>query len=516
MRLGAGNSGLIAVGGMLAALCVLGWMLVGLDSESSQEVGAKGDKLLVYCAAGTRPAMQAIVDQYKQKFGVSVQIQYSGSNTLLSQIEVANTGDVYIAADDTYIELGQQRGLIQESLPFARQRPVIAVLKGNPSNITSIDDLLRPGVRYGLGNFDQAAVGKVTKRLLEASGHWERIKAKTLVFKPTVPEVANDIKLRTVDAGIIWDATLNNYPELEAIRCPELDAGVANISVGILTATKHSRRALHFARYLAAPEKGQKILKSKGFETCPGDPWAETPEITFFAGAVNRAAVEPAVEAFRKREGVVVNTTYNGCGFLTGTMKQIDNQSTAGGFPDAFMACDVYYLDQVRDWFQDSVRVSDTSVVIAVRKGNPKNIQSLEDLAKPGVRISVGQPKQCTVGVLTSRLFDESDLTEKIRANVVAEKPSSAMLVPDVVTGSVDATLAYATDAKREAARIDTIRIDSETAVAIQPFSVAKSTPYKQLSRRLFETVAASKSSFEEAGFHWRLDAASDKSGTKP
>lgn len=490
-------------------------MLVRLDSESSQAAGAKGNTLLVYCAAGTRPAMQQIVDQYQQEFDVRVQIQYSGSNTLLSQIEVANSGDVYIAADDTYIELGQQRGLVKEALPFARQRPVIAVRKGNPLKIAGIDDLLK--VRYGLGNFDQAAIGKVTRRLLEASGHWERIKARTLVFKPTVPEVANDIKLGTVDAGIIWDATLNNYPELEAIRCPELDAGVANISVGILTATNRSKRALHFARYLAAPEKGQKILKSKGFETCPGDPWADVPEITFFSGTVNRAAIEPAIEAFRNREGVVVNTTYNGCGFLTGTMKQLDKQSTAGGFPDAFMACDVYYMNQVSDWFPDSVNVSDTQVVIVVPKGNPKNITSLDDLAKSGVRLSVGQPKQCTVGVLSDKLIDESDLAEQIRANVVAQKPSSAMLVPDVVTGSVDATLAYATDAKKESSRTETIAIDSASAVAIQPFGVAKSTPYKQLSKRLFETVAASKTSFEDAGFNWRLEEpAGSGTGSEP
>lgn len=510
MRRGVGNRGLIVVGGMLATLCVLGWMLI-----PSGEVD-KGDTLLVYCAAGTRPAMGPIVDQYQDEFGVKVQIQYSGSNTLLSQIEVANSGDVYIAADDVYIELGQQRGLIKEAIAFAQQRPVIAVKKGNPRKITGIDDLLKPDIRYGLGNYDQAAIGKVTKGLLEASGHWDRIKPKTLVFHPTVPEVANDVKLGTVDAAIIWDATINNYPELEGIRCPELDAGVASISVGILTATKHSKRALHFARYLAAPEKGQKVLKAKGFETHPGDPWADTPEITFFSGAVNRAAVEPAVKAFQEREGVIVNTTYNGCGFLTGTMKQIDNQSTTGGFPDTFMACDVYYLDQVRDWFQDSVRVSDTRVVIVVPKGNPKKIKSLGDLAQAGLRLSVGQPKQCTVGVLTDNLLKESGVGEKIRANVVAEKPSSGMLVPDVVTGSVDATLAYATDAHKEQARVDTIQIDSELAVAIQPFSVAKSTPYKQLSRRLFETVAASRASFEEAGFNWRLGDQQDDLGSTP
>lgn len=514
MRRGSGNSALIGLIAMLLALAVLAWLLVDIQQPKSLRSGGEQDTLFIYCAAGTRPAMQVIVDQYESEFGVGIEIQYQGSNTLLSQIEVARTGDLYIAADESYINMAIERGLVRESIPFARQRPVIAVQKGNPKNITSIDDLLKKDVSTAFGNPDQAAVGKVTRKLLRASKQWAQLEARIRaggVFKPTVPEVANDVKLGTVDAAIVWDATLNNYPELEGIRVPELDAGTADIMVGVLASTDQPPRALHFARYLAAPEKGQRVLRSKGFETTPGDPWSDVPTLTFFCGAVNRAAVEPALEAFKKREAVDLNVSYNGCGFLTGTMKTIQDQDTERGFPDTYMACDVYYLDVVRDWFEEGVNISDTKVVIAVPKGNPKGIETLTDLAKPGMRIAVGQPKQCTIGVLTRRLFEVEGLTESIEPNIVAQKVSSAQLIPDVVDGTVDAVLAYATDTRAASDRIDAIEIDSETAVAVQPFSVARSSKNKQLAARLFKTIAESQKSFESAGFRWRLDADSKR-----
>ncbi len=88
---------------------------------------------------------------------------------------------------------------------------------------------------------------------------------------------------------------------------------------------------------------------------------------------------------------------------------------------------------------------------------------------------------------------------------MVTEKASSAQLIPDVVAGTVDAVLAYATDARNESNRIESIEVESKTAMAIQPFTVARSSRNKQLARRLFAAIAESQSSFEAAGFRWRL-----------
>ena len=67
-----------------------------------------------------------------------------------------------------------------------------------------------------------------------------------------------------------------------------------------------------------------------------------------------------------------------------GKMKGIEGQSTDLGFPDVYMACDVYYLENVKQWFQEAANVSDVEIVIAVPKGSTK-VKQLADLVQPGL-----------------------------------------------------------------------------------------------------------------------------------
>jgi molybdenum ABC transporter molybdate-binding protein len=469
--------------------------------------GPDGEEpLLLYCAAGVKPPVLALAKQFEAEYGVKVQLQYGGSGTLLSNIEVSRKGDLYIAADHSYIDIAKEKELIEEVLPLAVQRPVIAVPKGNPKKLQTLEDLLRPDLRVALGSPEAASIGRQTKQLLESKGLWGAVKRQveqTGVFKPTVPEVANDVKLGAVDAGVIWDATAAQYPELEAVHVPLFDQAKKEISVAVLSSSQQPTAALRFARYLNS-QVGYEVFNRYGFEAVDGDEWAWHPEITFFCGAVNRRAVDEVIKAFELREGVTVNTIYNGCGILTGQMRTIDQEKGAG-FPDVYMACDRYYLENVRDWFQEDVDISEADIVIAVPKGNPKNIQGIADLAVPGMRISVGQPEQCTIGALTRIMLEKMGVYEQVMSNVVMQTASSSMLIPTVSTKSVDATIAYITDTKAESDKVDSIHIDSPFAKAVQPFSIARSSDWKYLGRRLFQDVAAAEQRFEEAGFKFRL-----------
>ncbi len=325
------------------------------------------------------------------------------------------------------------------------------------------------------------------------------------VFKPTVNEVANDVKLGSVDAGIVWDATAVQYPELEVVDVPELEAGTASVDIAVLTSAKDPTAALHFARYVSARDRGLQAFASKRFQVVVGDVWEDVPQLTFFAGSVNRRALEPIIMAFQQREGVEINTVYNGCGILTGQMR-VAAGNMGRGFPDTYMACDVYYLDTVKDWFQEAVNVSDTDIVIAVQKGNPKGIQTLRDLTRPGIRVAIGQPDQCTIGVLTRRLLEHEGLYDQLlKENVVTQTATSAMLVPAVTSKSADAALSYRTDTLAESDKVDVVTVESELSKAIQPYSIARSSHHKELGRRLYQAIAKSRDAFESAGFHWRL-----------
>ena len=503
----ASRYGLLTLVGLLLVV-VLGWMLGDMGSPPTTDPTGSGGELTLFCAAGIRGPVEAVAKQYEQEYQVRINLDYGGSNTLLNRLQVARQGDLYLAADESYIRTAREKGLVAESIPLAHMKPVLAVASGNPKKIHSIKDLLRDDVRTAIGHPDQAAIGKRTRKLLTASGHWQGIQAyvtRTGTFLPTVPEVANAVKIGSVDAAIIWDTTTVIVDGIEAVPVPELDKGRVLVTIGVLKSSQNPTTAIRFARYLAASDRGLLKFKEKGFQPVEGDTWFEIPELTFFCGAINRRAVENVITAFQQREGVLVNTVYNGCGILTAQMKTIRNQD-AVGFPDTYMACDTHYLDVVKDLFQEAVEVSDTEVVIALPKGNPKGIKSLDDLTKPGIRVAIGQPEQCTIGVLTREVLESEGVFEAVTKNVVTQTATSALLIPVVATGAADASLAYLTDTIAESDKVDAVRISSEAAKAIQPFSIARSSRQKHLARRLKQHIVRSREDFEAAGFHWRLD----------
>ena len=506
--------------GAVSLICLM-IFLMRLGTRSHNE---DRSTLIIYAAAGMRVPVEEIAQQYETEYGVTLEVQYNGSNTLLNQLQTDkfNKADIYLAADDFYTNKAIELGLAMDTIPIAHQRPVIAVRKDSEGKIASLDDLLREGIRVAVANPDQAAVGKATRRQLSTiqvgeTNRWDQLEkhvTESGVFKPTVNDIATDVKIGTVDAAILWNSTvaMPKYSEdLVGISVPEFDGDADLISVAVLHSSSDLPAAYRFARYVSARNKGLAVFTKYGTQSVDGDLWTEKPQVNFFCGAVNRRTTEQIIENFQLDEGVTVNTIYDGCGILTSRMKGIEGQQQSLGFPDVYMACDLYYLENVKTWFQEAANVSDVELVIAVPKDSTK-VRSLADLNKPDVRVAVGEPSQCTIGALTRRLLQKEGLYEqfvKKQRNgaevMVVEKSSSAHLIPDVLTGHVDAAVVYVTDVLPNRDSVDIIHIDSPLNIAIQPFSIAKTSEHKYLLRRLFNRIANSPEAFESVGFHFRL-----------
>ncbi|MBI5757707.1 MAG: substrate-binding domain-containing protein [Planctomycetales bacterium] len=488
---------------MLTSLVLLGVLAANVIQRAPQP-GQTGslEPLVIYCAASNKSVLEAIRRDYERDYKTPLQIQYGPSQTLLAALEVSRTGDLYLPADDSYLALARERNLLageSSVYPLAKMQAMVAVAKGNPKHIARLDDLLQDDVRLAQASVEAAAISKLTRDVLTTSGQWEKLHARTTVYKTTVNEVANDVKVGAVDAGIVFDAVLHDYDTLEAVALPELESVTAHVAVAVLKSSGQPRQALHFARYLAARDKGLTKYREFGFQPVDGDAWSELPEITLYSGSMLRPAIEATITDFEQREGVRVTRVYNGCGILVAQMK-------AGQVPDAYFACDVEFMNQVRGLFPDSDNVSQNELVIIVKKGNPHGIKSLHDLGKPGLRVGVGHEKQCAMGWLTQRTFDEGGVKEEVMKNVAVQTPTGDMLVNQMRSGSLDAAVAYLSNAAGSGDFLDAIRIKGiPCSVATQPFGVAKDSANKQLAERLRQAIRAdsSKERFTSEGFQW-------------
>ena len=465
------------------------------------ELSGEAEPLVLFCAASNRAVIESIKAQYEKEFHRSIQIQYGASQTLLASIEVSKTGDLFLPADDSFIEMGSQKGLLSEVLPLATMRGVVAVRRGNPKGIHVFSDLTRADVRVVQASTDASAIGKRTREALIENKHWERLVSATLAFQTTVTDVANDLVVESADAGIIYDVLLKSYPKLESIELPELSGIVSQVSLAVISGSKQPQAAIHFARYVAARDRGLKHYANQGFRVANGDVWSDVPELSIFAGSMLRPAIEETLVAFEQREGVRVSRVYNGCGILVAQMK-------AGQHPDAYFACDTEFMNQVPDLFPKPIDVSMNELVILVQKGNPLDINTLRDVARKGIRVGVGHEKQCAMGWLTQNTLREGGVQKEVMENVTVQSPTGDMLVNQLRTGSLDAAIVYLSNATGSADYLDAIQIKGlSCAVATQPFAVAEGSPNAHLAERLFQRIcsAESKEVFEAEGFRWQV-----------
>lgn len=491
------NSAKTIVLGSLLLVGVLSALLLLNSSRDGTDGGE--EPLVLYCAAGLKPAVEPALEAYEATTGTRVQAQYAGSGTLLGNLKVAKTGDLFLAADSFFLTSARDSGLVAEIVPIAELKPVIAVARGNPKGVSSLADLVRPDIRLVLPNPEAAAIGQIARAALNEG--WEPLAARARTFKPTVNDLANDLKLGSADASILWDSTAAQYHEIDVIPGEFFGDASSEVGVGVLTFSKQPKAALKLARFLSAPDKGQHHFEAEGFQTVPGDKWVDVPELVFFSGGVNRVAIEETLRNFEEREGVRISRIYNGCGILTAQIR-------AGQKPDGYFACDVSFMRTVADGFRPSIRMAETSMVIATQPGNPHGLHTIADLGQSGLKIGVANEEQSALGALTARLLRGQNLFDQVMANVVVQTPTADLLVNQLRAGGLDAVVVYEANTVAAGDQIQVLPIDLPGATAIQPIAIRNDTEFPRLMERLLEALRSteSKTRFTLNGFRWHGD----------
>lgn len=476
------------------------WLLTSLWRQDNRRADAGSEVITLHCAAGLSKPVQRVAEAYEKETGHRINLQFGGSGTLLSGLQVSQQGDLFLAADESYTTQGREKGLIREVLPVATLTPVIAVKKGNPKSITGLADLVREDVRLSLGDPQAAAIGQISKAIFTEAGLWEKVETAVQdrgVFGATVNGLATDLTAGPIDATIIWSAVADQFEKSEALP---LDLGKQHtrlVSLGVLTATKHPAAALHFARYLTAKDRGLPLFTEDGFAAVAGDVWANTPELTLFSGGVNRVAIEETVREFEAREGVRVTTVYNGCGILVSQMR-------GGARPDAYLACDTTYMNDVQSLFAPSQLVSSTNMVIITAPGNPKQIKTLADLGRKGVRVAITNPEYSALGGLTHNLLRATNLFDAVMPNVTyGDAPTADAVVTRVRTAREDAGIVYRANTIGLGGDLQILEIDDPRATASQPVAIGRETPYPHLMARLVAAITGetSRERYRNAGF---------------
>jgi accessory colonization factor AcfC len=137
------------------------------------------------------------------------------------------------------------------------------------------------------------------------------------------------------------------------------------------------------------------------------------------------------------------------------------------GIHDLAISGAEYLLDdgEVRGIVQKGQRrtIAYRRSAIIVPAGNPKNIHSIEDIAKPGIRVGVSVI-DCLKG-LWEDISGRLGLLDKIRRNICYYANGCIAIVEAVATGEIDAAFGWTAFQHLETERIETIEMPQEQQV---------------------------------------------------
>lgn len=242
----------------------------GSRDQGSGEESGKKKELLILVGAGIRPPVAELAEVFARENNVDVVPDYAGSELLISKIKLAEMGDIYMPGDKHYVEQAAQAGMILSQQPVCYFVPTILVQKGNPKGITSLADLVKPGIKLGLGDEKACAIGRKCKRTFEKNDlSWEDVE-RNLKFKSmTVNELGIQIQARSLDAVIVWDAVAGYYAEHgDEVPIPKEKNVISTVDAGVLKFTKNRELAEKFVE-LACSERGREIFKRHGYRVDP-------------------------------------------------------------------------------------------------------------------------------------------------------------------------------------------------------------------------------------------------------
>jgi molybdate transport system substrate-binding protein len=246
-------------GKVFASAAVLMLALAGCGSSDKAE---ENQTIVVFAAASLKSTFTEIGEQFKtDNPGVTVEFNFAGSSDLVTQLTQGAQADVFASADTKNMDKAVDAGLVEgEPVNFASNTLTIAVAPGNPKQITSFQDLTKPGLNVVVCA-PQVPCGSATQKVEDATG----VQLAPVSEESSVTDVLNKVTTGQADAGVVYvtDAA-GAGDKVTAVAFPESADAVNTYPIAALKTAASADLARKFIDAVTG-EAGQKTLSAAGF-----------------------------------------------------------------------------------------------------------------------------------------------------------------------------------------------------------------------------------------------------------
>ncbi|NIQ40369.1 MAG: extracellular solute-binding protein [Proteobacteria bacterium] len=210
----------------------------------------------------------------------------------------------------------------------------------------------------------------------------------------------------------------------------------------------------------------------------PGEAFpAVTETLEVFVGSASQPATEEVASRFEELTGIRSHLHFGGSGKMLSEMR-------ISGRGDLYFPGSSDFMDLAK---REKLVLEGTEKIVVylipainVPAGNPKEIHSLQDLTRSGLKIGLARPDTVSTGLLWAEILEESGLSDRVRKNIKVHTPSIAKTVQLISLNVVDAILGLRVFTYWNPDKIETIPLRPEQVPRIAYIPIAVSSLSKK------------------------------------
>ena len=228
---------------------------------------ASADPITVFAAASLKNALDDVAAAWKATGAAPVSASYASSSTLAKQIEQGAPADVFVSADEQWMDYVAKRGLVDVPHDLLGNRLVLIAASDNPLTIKiepglKLGELLAGG-RLAIGDPTNVPAGIYAKEALTKLGIWKDVEGK-LAPTADVRAALTLVSRGEAPLGIVYETDAKVDPKVRVVAVfPEDSHTPIRYPVAVVKASRNPE-AGKFVAFLDTPA-AKAIFTKYGF-----------------------------------------------------------------------------------------------------------------------------------------------------------------------------------------------------------------------------------------------------------
>ena len=248
-------------------LALVALSLLGIPAAPAR---AGGPRLMVFAAASTTNALQAIGRRFGQGRGMAVRNSFASSSTLAKQIARGAPADVFVSANPKWMDYLQARGLLAPGTRVNLLGNRLVLIAPRNSRLSRLEPRpgldLSPYLREGplaMGDPSHVPAGIYGRAALESLGMWQQVQGRVAAAANVRMALAL-VELGEAPLGLVYASDALVSDKVKVVGRFPASSHPAIVYPAAILAGRDTPAARAFLEFLQGPQAAA-VFRRYGF-----------------------------------------------------------------------------------------------------------------------------------------------------------------------------------------------------------------------------------------------------------